>query len=364
MTRLHCAVAARCGGCPQIELACQTQRVNKEARVRAALDPASAHGVAIGWLHHDAAVGYRNRIRMRVVQGIPAFFNPHKSSGCAVLEPPLQRALDQVRQWATLHSEALEAVDHLEVRAPDLDGKPGLVLALQSRVSPAAGPSASPAAQSGARLPTTGGASGLQHFAVSVAGHETPAWQRFELLAGVYTYVPLGSFRQVNAEVNRLMLETLRDLALDLGCKTFSDLYCGSGNLSLPLLASGLQGSGVERDERAIAALQAAATEQGWDGSRFLAGDVTRLSDAAQHACRDRDLLVIDPPRAGLRADVELVVRLAPKHLVLCYCKVESFARDVLALTALGLVLERLWLCDMFPHTEHVEIMAFFRGSS
>lgn len=361
MTRLHCAVAARCGGCPQIELACQAQRVNKEARVRAALDSASVHGVAIGWLYHDSAVGYRNRIRMRVVKGIPAFFNPHKSAGCAVLEPPLQRALDEVRHWASHHTEALEAVDHLEVRAPDLDGKPGLVLALQPRVSPAAGLSPLPLSQSVSLLPVAEAVAGPERFAVSIAGREAPAWQRFELLAGVYTYVPLGSFRQVNAEVNRLMLQTLRDLALELDCQTFSDLYCGSGNLSLPLLASGLQGSGVERDERAIAALQAAATEQGWDGSRFLAGDVTCLSDAALRVCRDRDLLVVDPPRAGLRADVELVVRLAPKHLVLCYCKVESFARDVVALTALGLVLERLWLCDMFPHTEHVEIMAWFR---
>ncbi|HEX2730844.1 MAG TPA: hypothetical protein VHM70_04535 [Polyangiaceae bacterium] len=340
--RLECDVSATCGGCPKITLDSAQQRELKAARLQASMGAAGLPPIEANWLYDDSPVGYRNRIRLRVDDGVPVYFNPHKSVECAVLEPDLRVALNSFRLWAKGYRSELSGLAHLEVRAPDMDGRAGIVYARR------------PDASSGEPLPHPDG------FIAHVLGEGSPRRQRVRLIDDVFAYVPLGSFRQVNSRANQLMLRTVRALADELGCRSFCDLFCGSGNLGLPLLRSGLRGAGIESDEHAVAALIAAAVEQGSDASGFVAGDARSVPPSALCATVP-DLLLVDPPRAGLRGDVATVTAVGARHLVLCHCDAASFVRDLCALRAAGYTLARLWLCDMFPHTSHTEIVAYLR---
>ena len=72
--------------------------------------------------------------------------------------------------------------------------------------------------------------------------------------------------------------------------------------------------------------------------------------------------MVVDPPRAGLQASgVARVLATGPKRLLYVACDAESLARDLPALLGNGYRLTAVRLCDLFPHTEHVELIAMLQ---
>ena len=73
----------------------------------------------------------------------------------------------------------------------------------------------------------------------------------------------------------------------------------------------------------------------------------------------DFDLVVIDPPRAGAREALVPLAQLARHHVALCSCNSATLAREIASLTQAGFALEEVCLVDMFPHTEHVEVLAW-----
>src|SRR5690606_33607007 len=73
-----------------------------------------------------------------------------------------------------------------------------------------------------------------------------PGSDRFQLTETTYMLAPPGVFTQVNWAVNRALVARVVSMAVETGVSEFVDLYCGSGNFSLPLLAAGIHGVGVE----------------------------------------------------------------------------------------------------------------------
>ena len=91
----------------------------------------------------------------------------------------------------------------------------------------------------------------------------------------------------------------------------------------------------------------------------FVAGDaVTCLRAWAQHE-RAYDLVLLDPPRAGMAEGLDLVARTARHHVALCACDPATGARDLRRLVDHGFRIEALTAYDMFPHTHHVELLAW-----
>jgi 23S rRNA (uracil1939-C5)-methyltransferase len=348
MLQPHCPVVALCGGCPLLELPSEQQREQKSAALRSLLAARELPCPTHRWLGVPRGEGYRNRVRFRFEHGAPHFFNPNKDEQCAVLEPSLRRCLTEFRAWAREHRSLLAACAHAELRQPDLDLRWALT------VSPLPGVAELPGL--GERLQTAAPVGAL----CWLRGVGEPPAQRFALCGEVYGYVPLSSFRQINAHVNEALLREIVGLAQRLECDTFCDLYMGAGNFSLPLLAAGLRGAGVEQDEHAVAAFVRSALEQGLDSTQFVAADAALAAQRWQGAGLLPDLVIVDPPRAGLKSALGVVAALSGRHLVVVSCSMESFARDAACLAQLGLTLVELWLADMFPHTAHVEIMARF----
>ena len=169
-------------------------------------------------------------------------------------------------------------------------------------------------------------------------------------VAGLDLEFPLRGFQQGNAQ----LLPRLVELAIgDLPEGDVADLYCGSGLFSLPLAAQGRSVHGVEADAGAVRAARINALRLGFESTRFTHGDVR--SWLARQA-RLPDAVVVDPPRAGLGAEVVAeLVRLRPAHVRYISCDPATLARDAGELVRAGWRCTRADLVDMFPHTPHME---------
>lgn len=159
-------------------------------------------------------------------------------------------------------------------------------------------------------------------------------------------------FSQVNAEANHALVATVR--AFTGPASRVLDLFCGSGNLSLPLARDGHRVLGVDADAAAIDAARAAATANGLQ-SRFEA--IPALRFLRQQGLADADLVLLDPPRAGAAEEVVQLGRLRPRRILYVSCDPATLARDAKVLVGAGYTVDRVQPLDLFPQTPHVEIV-------
>jgi 23S rRNA (uracil1939-C5)-methyltransferase len=139
------------------------------------------------------------------------------------------------------------------------------------------------------------------------------------------------------------------------------DLYCGAGLFSLPLATRFGTVMGVDVDARSIGNAGKSAERNGVSNIRFAASDVLQWMSQRKQGATRPDLIVVDPPRAGL--DRPLAESLASRDLTgLTYvsCDPATLARDVRILTSGALRLVDVAIFDLFPQTHHVETVVRF----
>jgi 23S rRNA (uracil1939-C5)-methyltransferase len=184
-----------------------------------------------------------------------------------------------------------------------------------------------------------------------------------EELCGLRFRVRPSAFLQTNTE----MAERLYGLAIDAagltGAETVYDLYCGIGTIGLSMARAALSVWGVEVSEESVACAIESAELNGIANAAFFAGDVARSLEELADRAGPPDVVVVDPPRAGLTGKaLRQVGRLAPPRLVYVSCNPTTLAGNVKELAAeWGYRLERVTPVDMFPHTPHVEAVALLR---
>lgn len=167
------------------------------------------------------------------------------------------------------------------------------------------------------------------------------------------------AFFQTNTE----MAEKLYGVALEYaglqGWERVFDLYCGIGTIALTLAACAGEVWGVELIEDAVADAIAAARRNDVTNARFFAGD-TRLAlpELLQRAGRP-DVVVVDPPRAGLSQKVvRRIIDCSPKRVVYVSCNPTTLAPNAAQLVEAGWRLVKVRPVDMFPQTPHIECVA------
>jgi 23S rRNA (uracil1939-C5)-methyltransferase len=114
---------------------------------------------------------------------------------------------------------------------------------------------------------------------------------------------------------------------------------------------------GVEVSEESVACALENAELNGITNAAFFAGNVGQVLEELRDRAGDPDVVVVDPPRAGLAGKaLKRVGALAAPRLVYVSCNPTTFASDVKVLEReYGYRLERARPVDMFPHTPHVE---------
>lgn len=164
------------------------------------------------------------------------------------------------------------------------------------------------------------------------------------------------SFFQTNPQQTQVMYELVRELAGLQGGELVYDLYCGAGSISLFLARHCRQVVGAEIVPEAVVDAHANAALNGITNVAFEAGDLKDLLNDAFIARHGRpDVLITDPPRAGMHEAVVARIReLAPPCIVYVSCNPATQARDLALLKDLYRI-THVQPLDMFPHTWHVE---------
>ena len=183
-----------------------------------------------------------------------------------------------------------------------------------------------------------------------------------EKLVGLRFRVRPNAFLQTNTA----MCERLYGLALEYaaltGNETVYDLYCGIGGIALATARDALTVWGVEVSEESVACALENADLNGIANAAFFAGEVgAAIEDLAARA-GPPDVVVVDPPRAGLSGKaLRRVARLEAPRIVYVSCNPTTLAGNAKELvTEWGYRLERARPVDMFPHTPHIETVALF----
>ncbi|MDR1675806.1 MAG: 23S rRNA (uracil(1939)-C(5))-methyltransferase RlmD [Tannerella sp.] len=164
------------------------------------------------------------------------------------------------------------------------------------------------------------------------------------------------SFYQTNSEQAYRLYSTVRDFAGLTDTEHVYDLYTGTGTIANFLARRAGRVTGIEYVPEAIDDARANAAFNGIANVHFLAGDMKDLLTAGFIQAHGRpDVLVTDPPRAGMHGDViKTVLLAAPRRIVYVSCNPATQARD-LHLLAPDYRIVRVQPVDMFPHTHHVE---------
>lgn len=172
------------------------------------------------------------------------------------------------------------------------------------------------------------------------------------------------SFFQTNSRQAERLYGVVRDWIEADGTETLLDLYCGIGSIGLFVADQVRTVVGIESIPEAVDRAVENAALNGVTNAHFMAGDVgTLLAKAASGALAGTgsttlprpDIIVLDPPRAGLHPSVvESVLQLAPRQIIYVSCKPSTQARDLLMFSRRYRI-ERIRPVDMFPQTFHIE---------
>ena len=167
------------------------------------------------------------------------------------------------------------------------------------------------------------------------------------------------AFFQTNTEMAERLYATAAELAGLTGRERVFDLYCGIGTIALAFALDAREVVGVESVERAVADAIANAQRNGIDNARFFAGDVRTAMRPLIEQEGQADVVVLDPPRAGLSQKiVRRVLEAGAPRIVYVSCNPTTLAPNARQLVDAGYELRTVRPVDMFPQTPHIECVA------
>ncbi|NRA48059.1 MAG: 23S rRNA (uracil(1939)-C(5))-methyltransferase RlmD, partial [Phaeodactylibacter sp.] len=180
-----------------------------------------------------------------------------------------------------------------------------------------------------------------------------------ERLGDVRFKVGPKSFFQTNTYQAKVLYDTVVEFADLKGTENVYDLYTGIGSIALYVAQACKQIVGIEEIPEAIADAEVNAKLNEISNAVFYAGDVKDiLTSAFAEKHGKPDLLITDPPRAGMHPKVvEMLLELAAPRMVYVSCNPATQARDLQLLNEKYKVVKAQPV-DMFPHTHHIENVA------
>ncbi|HZK69454.1 MAG TPA: 23S rRNA (uracil(1939)-C(5))-methyltransferase RlmD [Paludibacter sp.] len=178
----------------------------------------------------------------------------------------------------------------------------------------------------------------------------------YEEMEGLKFKIGPKSFYQTNSEQAYVLYKVARDFAQLTGEELVYDLYTGTGTIANFVAHQAKQVIGIEYVPEAIADAKVNSKLNNINNTLFYAGDMKDILNAAfieEHG--KPDVIITDPPRAGMHDDVINAILFAdPKRIVYVSCNPATQARDLNLLDA-NYRVAAVQPVDMFPHTHHVE---------
>jgi 23S rRNA (uracil1939-C5)-methyltransferase len=201
--------------------------------------------------------------------------------------------------------------------------------------------------------------------AETTAGGETElVWGDAELperLGELDLRISAEAFFQTNTEMAELLYGIVAEYAALEGWERVYDLYSGIGTIALTLAPRAGELWGIELVEQAVADAIAGARRNEITNVHFFAGDSRTALPALLERAGRPDVLIVDPPRAGLsKKVVHRIIDASPKRIVYVSCNPTTLAPNAAELVEAGWVLRKVRPVDMFPQTHHIECVALF----
>jgi tRNA/tmRNA/rRNA uracil-C5-methylase (TrmA/RlmC/RlmD family) len=330
----------RCGGCDFQHVEIRAQRRLKAFRVAEQLARVAGveRTVEVEPVAGDeGGLGWRSRVRLAVDDQGAAGFHGYRShelehvDACPIASPAVAATGALAARWP--------GVAHLEVVTGTQAGEALVSVTPRGRGEP--------------RLPDVDAGVVVRRTVRRRPGavHATVGGHTYRISAGVFWQVHVGA-----AET---LLQVVLAMVGDCGGASVVDLYAGAGLFAVPLAeAVGPSGSvlAVERDARACT--DARHNARDLSNLRVTRADVTPALVAS--GIGRPDVVVLDPAREGAGTEVAraLAAHGTLRRLIYVSCDPSSFARDLRALLGEGWILTELRAFDIFPMTEHVELVA------
>lgn len=180
-----------------------------------------------------------------------------------------------------------------------------------------------------------------------------------EELNGMTFRVSPHAFFQVNTEMAEKLYGLAGDYAALAGFERLYDLYSGIGTIGLTMAPRAGELWGLEIVEPAVADAIANAKLNEIDNAQFFAGDARTALRLLVEKAGSPDVVVVDPPRAGLSQKVvRRIIDASPKRVVYISCNPTTLAPNAAQLVEAGYVLRKVRPVDMFPQTPHIECVA------
>lgn len=328
---------------------------------------------------YGPAWGYRHKARLRVRHvpkkgGVLVGFNEKASSyvahmdSCEVLPPKISALIVPLQQLVAKLS-VIDQLPQIEVAV----GEHATVLVL--RILEALQPQDTPhlkafADEHGVQIWTQSkGPDTVKPFYPLDGPGLSYSLPEYEL---TYPFKPT-EFTQVNPHINRVMLRRAMQLLDPQKNERIADFFCGLGNFTLPIARSGASVLGMEGSASLVARAVESAALNGLAGQvEFREADLFKMTPELLQTLGSFDKWLIDPPRDGA---LDLVKSLpdavneegvpqalwGPERIVYVSCNPSTLARDAGVLVNLkGYRLRAAGVINMFPHTAHVESIAWF----
>ena len=180
-----------------------------------------------------------------------------------------------------------------------------------------------------------------------------------ERLCGLELEMSHGAFFQTNTEMAERLYAVAAEYAGLSGRERLFDLYCGIGTIGLTMARQAGEVWGLEIVPEAIADAERNARANRIENARFVAGNArTGVRPLLEQAGKP-DVLVVDPPRAGLSQKiVRRVIECGAPRIVYVSCNPTTLAPNAAQLVEAGYRLRRVRPVDMFPQTPHIECVA------
>jgi 23S rRNA (uracil1939-C5)-methyltransferase len=180
-----------------------------------------------------------------------------------------------------------------------------------------------------------------------------------EQLSGLTFRISPDAFFQTNTEMAERLYGAAIELAGLTGRERVLDLFCGIGTIALAMALDAGEVWGVEIVEEAVADAIENARLNGVDNARFFAGDVRLAMRPLLERSGKPDVVVVDPPRAGLSQKVvRRVLEAEAQRIVYVSCNPTTLAPNARQMADAGYELKTVRPVDMFPQTPHIECVA------
>lgn len=183
-----------------------------------------------------------------------------------------------------------------------------------------------------------------------------------EQMEGLRFRIGPKSFYQTNSRQAEKLYGIVKDFARLRGNEVVYDLYTGTGTIACYLASGAVKVTGIEYIEEAVSDARLNARDNNIANAEFIAGDIKDIFNDALFIERGRpDVIITDPPRAGMHSDVtHAMLRSGAERIVYVSCNPATQARDIEVLSSSYDVV-RIAPVDMFPHTFHVENVALLK---